>query len=103
MSKPRKLLAPQTLYDLDRMTDAGVPVAKAMRKLKIEDEVTRPTVVSLLEAYRKRNDYDCEHYNSTIYSLFPPWLVDDGPAVQEQPEEYVYNGYFPLGYWECKI
>lgn len=103
MSKARKLLTPQTLYRLAELTEVGVPVAKAMRQLKLEGNITRPTVVMLLKAYVERKDLDQPHYDRTLASLFPPWLVEDGPTIQEQPEEYNYIGFFPQGSWECKI
>lgn len=103
MSKARKLLTPQTLFELSRLTSVGVPVAKAMRQLHL-DNITRPTVVTLLKAYVERNDHNDYHYDRTLKSLYPPWLIEDGPAIQEQPEDYNYHGYFPQGCWvTCKI
>lgn len=103
MSKARKLLTPQTLYQIAEWTSLGVPVARAMRQLDLEGNITRPTVVMLLKAYVERKTSTQAHYDRTLASLFPPWLTEDGPAIQEQPEEYNYVGHFPQGYWECKI
>jgi hypothetical protein len=102
MSKARKLLTPDVLHQLSELTTMGVPVARAMRQMHLED-ITRPTVVMLLKAYEERDDHSQEHYDRTLASLFPPWLVEDGSAIQEQPEEYNYIGFFPQGHWECKI
>jgi len=104
MSKPRKLLTPSVLRELARLTDLGVPVASAMRTLGLEDIITRPTVVMLLRAYSERHDGPVDRNVTITNSLFPTWLNDDsgGAPVQEQPEDYNYNGYFPQGYWECK-
>ena len=29
------------------------------------------------------------------------WLKPDGPALQLQPEGWIYVGRFPLGEWQC--
>lgn len=99
MSKPRKLLTPSTLAHLAKLTTVGVPVANAMRQLDLEGKITRPTVVSLLKAYAERHDINQSHSDTTCSSLFPDWLNKTGDAVQEQPENHSYIGYFPQGYW----
>lgn len=101
--KARKLLTPSTLEQLAQLTQLGVPVAKAMRDCRIEDEITRPTVVMLLKVYSTRLSNTVGEYADAEASLFPPWLSKNGAAVQEQPESWNYIGYFPQGYWECKV
>lgn len=90
--KARKLIRQDVLKQLTKLTRLGVPVARAMRELSIDNELTRPTVVRLLKAHR-------ENYHS---SVFPKWLDPNGTIVQEQPDNYTYFGFFPYGSWECK-
>lgn len=91
--KKRKLIIISTLRQLQFLTDQGVPLARAMRKAGIGEELTRPTAYKLLQAFKDPNNYN---------SLFPDWLDPLGSCVQEQPDNYEYIGYFPKGYWACK-
>lgn len=99
--KARKLLTPSTLEELGKLTELGVPVAKAMRSCKLEGLITRPTVCVLLNIYVTRYEGTTAEFIEDEASLFPEWLAKDGDAVQEQPEGWDYVGYFPQGYWEA--
>ena len=91
--KPRKLITSRVLKALYMKTEQGIPLKRAMRQLNIP--LTQPTVKKLLTHYSINSDI-------TRASIFPPWLSEDGPPVQEQPQDWVYQGYFPLGVWVCK-
>jgi len=89
--KPRKLLTRKALASLHHKTTEGVPLARALRQLNIN--VTLPTATKLLTHYASL------HSDIVSASLFPDWLDEDGPALQEQPSTAKYDGYFPLGEW----
>jgi hypothetical protein len=92
--KKRKLIRLCVLKYLAEDTARGVPLARAMRNVGIDTEVTRPVVFRLLEIYKTGEYTD---------SLQPPWVDQFDSAVQEQPDEYTFEGYFPQGTWVCKI
>ena len=87
--KKRKLLSKATIAELRERLEMGVPLATAIDKLNLD--VSRPTVKRLVDLAR-HPEFD--------ESLFPPWLNEDGPSVQEQPDDWNYVGYFPLGEWK---
>ena len=91
--KPRKLIVEHVLTDLYHKTEQGIPLKRAMRQLNVS--LTQPTVVKLLNHYAISSDI-------TQASIFPEWLNPNGPPVQTQPTNWVYEGYFPLGVWVCK-
>lgn len=99
MSRLRKLITRDTLYALSQDLDRGVPLARAIANQKLE--MSRPAVAKLVGVYNS-----C--FNSATYimpsqrqairlSLNPIWLTKDG---QEQPADWKYEGYFPLGVWK---
>lgn len=88
----RKLLTQKALIKLSSQVALGVPVARALTNLSIT--MSRPAAVKLLEAYNNITD----HPNIQA-SLFPEWMDSSGPDIQEQPDNFSYNGYFPLGEW----
>lgn len=91
--RKRKLLTRSALANLDQHTKLGVPLATAMRKFNID--MSRPAVDKLLKYYQMGDFTD---------SLFPSWVDPFGSAVQEQPDNWSYEGkIFPHGWWtECK-
>ena len=92
MSKPRKLLTPSAMTEIIEKRMQGVPLARIMRQLNIDTKITRPVVAKLLAIYPHNKE-----------SLFPEWMDNTGPAIQSQPENYKYNGFFPLGVWvKCR-
>lgn len=91
--KKRKLLKKTILEELCKRVEYGVPLSKAMAKLGIDKDISRPSVKALLDIY---TDY------GKVYdeALFPDWLDQESDkAVQEQPNDWTYLGYFPLGEW----
>lgn len=100
--KARKLIRPDILADLAVLTELGVPVASAMRQKEIDTLITRPVVVALLESFARVDEGPLALGQAIQDSLFPEWLDLAGARVQEQPDNYTYNGFFPEGYWECK-
>lgn len=85
--KRRKLLSRAAIEQLKERLDMGVPLATAIAKLELN--LSRPSAKHLIEYYST---------NKFEQSLFPPWL-EESPAVQEQPDNWRYVGYFPLGEW----
>lgn len=94
--KQRKLIRADVLRRMHDEVLLGVPVARSMVNHLPPAEITRPTVVMLLDVFGKASDVE-------LASLFPEWLDVTGPAVQEQPYSYRYVGRFPNGRWECEI
>lgn len=93
--RKRKLLSHKALTALETRTDLGVPLAEAMRQLKIE--MSRPAVAKLIKLLK-----DSQYYEDDVIitlSLFPDWLDKDCMTVQEEPEGWNYKGYFPHGEW----
>lgn len=95
--KPRKLLTPKALIELQQKTLIGVPLALAIRQQNLD--IARPTAFNLLRMLDIANNPLSPP--GVTDSLFPAWLDKDGPDVQEQPDTWVYNGYFPLGSWHA--
>lgn len=91
--KKRKLITPECYNQLFVKISLGVPLARAMRDLDLEDKISRPSLAKLI---RWHSDAD----NFTVYSsLTPEWLNQKGSMIQEQPDNWTYKGYFPVGEW----
>jgi hypothetical protein len=88
-TKAKRLLATETqLSKLEMLLEMGVALNRAIRQEQLPG--TALVYRKLLEHYtlfKETND------PAIHASLFPPWLPD------EQPDDAVYNGYFPLGFW----
>ena len=89
--KPRKLLTQAALAKLEVLTMMGVPLARCITDLQLD--MSRPAVKKLLDIHLL-----ADHQTS----LNPEWLDPTGPLVQEQPSNYSYEGYFPLGHWSIE-
>ncbi len=88
----RKLLLPATLHAISEKAALEVPLNKQIKHL----DVSRPVVVKLLRWYASDNPI-------VRASILPPWLDADGPQVQENPDDWYYEGFFPFGEWkQCK-
>lgn len=100
--KKRKLLTPTALSTLTEKVELGVPLSKAIRQMDLD--LTRPTALKLVEIYLDYLELDVFHPTAQRIdvSLFAPWMPIEGPAVQEQPDNWYYEGYFPLGEWICR-
>ena len=92
VGKKRKLLTKRAITTLLSYQELGVTLNIAIRNLKID--LSRPTVVKLLKLYQ-----ESAQSPTTLPSLFPAWLDEDGPFVQEQPNGWYYKGFFPTGEW----
>lgn len=90
----RSLLPEKQLLQLKWRLEVGVKLTTALR---IEGIEGTPSVYAKLLSYHDEMEarlMDDEVLSNAIReSLFPPW-VDE-----EQPDNAVYNGYFPYGYW----
>ena len=97
--KPRKLLSPDVLDECLRLTKLGVPNSKIIRDKELD--ISHPHFAKLLNWWREIRAPETEPMKRTrmVRSLNAPWVraVD---YVQEQPESYTYNGWFPFGHWE---
>lgn len=94
--KPRKLIRLDKLLSLHRKVSIGVPLARALRDLELD--ISRPLAAKQLKLF----ETECESNEANRLitdSMDPPWLDAKGPAVQEQPSDWDYEGYFPFGKW----
>ena len=89
----RKLLPQPLMAELHNKWSVGVSISRLLRDYNLN--ISRTLLVKLLQMYDK-------HYltNEEITaSLFPPWLDNALANSQEQPDNWSYQGYFPLGVW----
>jgi hypothetical protein len=86
----RKLIPRETLQIIEEKLRMGVPLAKTIRDLDLD--ISR-TVVTKLVRYNEVAELD----ETVKNSLFPDWL--DGKVVKENPDGWVYTGFFPWGNW----
>jgi len=86
----RVLVIESRLDEAHKLQQLGVPIAAIIRSLNIS--ISHQTFSKLVFYYQ----------NSLISNsiLFPPWLEPEGTIMQVQPEDWVFNGRFPLGEWE---
>jgi hypothetical protein len=90
-SKSKRLLVIEsTLKESHRLSKLGVPIAAIIRSLGVD--ISHQTFSKLVFYYG----------NSLVPNsvIFPEWLDSDGHIMQVQPEDWVFNGRFPLGEWE---
>ena len=86
MAKKRKLVPEPLLKKATELLDIGVPMSKVIRDQDLD--ISAPALATLVKYYKQDA--------APIYlSLFPEWL--DSLVITEQPDNAVYNGYFPLG------
>ncbi len=96
--KKRKLMIPSAYSDLSYKLTLGVPLSRVLRQSELD--ISRPLVSRLLNHFENSLDYSDPDTAVRIHnSLFPSWLIKDGPVIQEQPDGWTYVGYFPLGEW----
>lgn len=103
--KLRKHVRADILRRISEEALLGVPIARSMNKHIPAGEITRPTVVMLLDALalvQSVEGVDLDVADRLVNSLFPVWLDSTGPAVQEQPYLYDYVGTFPQGKYVCR-
>lgn len=86
----RKLVPQSTLNIIQEKLDLGVPLAKITRDLGLD--ISRTHIAKLLKFYTL-----IDRDPTVASSLFPKWL--DGKVVQENPDGWVYVGFFPWGSW----
>ena len=94
--KPRKLIRLDKLSTLAHRAQMGVPLARAIRDMRLD--ISRPLAAKQVQLF----NMDCatkEASSLLKHSLDAPWLDYDGPTVQEQPDNWYYEGYFPFGKW----
>lgn len=98
----RKLLAKDVLDALANKIELGVPLSRAIRDLKLD--ISNPTAKKLLNCYSILNSFDRLEFeeSETVVnnSMFPAWLDKSSTNVQENPDGWIYVGYFPLGEWQ---
>lgn len=92
MRAKRKLIKFSTLVALFDKEQEGVPYSRMIRDLDLD--VSTPHLTKLLNyLFLSTSEPAIEQ------SLRPPWLDEDGPEVQEEPDDYKYIGRFPFGVW----
>lgn len=97
--KSRKLIARGTLAYAQTLSAMGVPVSRIHADLQLIDLISVPAFTKLLRFFDELQDSDDPSHSKQIESsLFPPWL-EDKPAVQEEPADWTYSGFFPYGDW----
>lgn len=96
--KRRKLMTSNCYGMITAKQQLGVSMSRITRDLAIANEISRPSLIKLVKHYNTMMEQGPEA--ATIHaSLFPDWLNHNGSAIQEQPEDWRYEGYFPLGEW----
>lgn len=95
-SAKRKLVPENLLLEIQYRVSLGVPLNTAVKL--ILPEMSNVTALKLVKWYKESedafDDQDLVLFETIRASLFPPW------AGQEQPDDAVYHGQFPYGYWE---
>ncbi|ANY29529.1 hypothetical protein BOX07_gp18 [Pseudoalteromonas phage PH1] len=89
--RKRKLVTRPVLFNLYKHNSMGVPLTKLVASG--DYDISRPALASLLRAL------ESEQSTTVSASLFPVWLDENGPTVQEQPDNFIYLGKFPHGEW----
>lgn len=95
--KRRKLLSPAAYVLIQSKLSIGVPLTRIIKDLDLQ--ISRPALSRLLMI---SEDSFTSHVDDSIAmqnSLLPKWVDTAGPYVQEQPDEWKYEGLFPLGAW----
>lgn len=87
----RKLLAKHVLAKAIEQQNLGVPIARILHNLELD--ISRPTISSLI-AYAKKSE------PTILASIYPPWLDQNSDTIQQQPEKWIYVGFFPHGEWQ---
>lgn len=91
--RKRKLIRFDKLQELHYQTySLGVPLARALENIGLNN-ISRPAAKSLLKCN------DAISNDIINKSLCPTWLDPAGDNIQEQPDNYTYEGFFPLGKW----
>lgn len=96
----RKLLDKPLLITLHKKAVMGVPVAALIREYSLA--ISRPALITLLQHYKYFLTFEPsnEDYSKCHDSLFPPWWgCELGFLVRENPDNWAYQGAFPLGEW----
>lgn len=92
-TKAKRKLIPKALFvEIISRKALGVPISRVIKDLDLD--ISRTSLNSLLKVYEVSavtGKFDG--------SLFPPWLADT-PEVQEQPDNWYYQGHFPWGNWQ---
>lgn len=86
MARRKRLLGLQALADGNKMLDMGVPMTRVHTELGL-DWSYQATVI-LFNA-----DREGKHHATR-----PEWLTNEA-TLQEAPEGWHFDGYFPFGNW----
>ena len=90
-NKSKRILIPENqLKNSHSLYKLGVPIAAIIRSLGIS--ISHPTFSDLVFYYGN------QHVPNTV--LFPEWVDPLGDVIQVQPEDWVFDGRFPLGEWK---
>jgi len=95
----RKLVAKSLLLTLYERKQLGVPLSRLIADFNLD--IARGSLTPLLNHYHsalKKETSMPELAEGIFASLFPPWLTDNN-EVQQNPDSWSYQGYFPLGKW----
>lgn len=95
----RKLISSELAHQLHHRWCIDVPVPALIRQYNLN--ISRPALVTLL---RHMTHYHAsagtDNYQIIHNSLFPSWWnKDKDNEVQENPDDWSYEGEFPLGRW----
>jgi hypothetical protein len=99
--KRRKLIRYDKFLELYETTAIGVPLARALRDMQLD--ISRPLAAKMLKVYEGVENETMESSAAVkvVDTLRPTWMnVHKGASnVQEQPDGWDYEGYFPFGDW----
>lgn len=99
--KRRKLIRFDKFLELHRTTAIGVPLARALRDMQLD--ISRPLAAKMLKVYEgvENDTMELSAAAKVVHTLSPSWMNvhKDAPHVQEQPDGWDYEGYFPFGDW----
>lgn len=92
-TRAKRKLIPRALFaEIIARKALGVPSSRIIKDLELD--ISRTSLSSLIKVYEV--SYADGKFDT---SLFPPWLKDTA-KIQEQPDNWYYEGYFPWGVWK---
>lgn len=86
MAKPKKLIGLNALELGNRLLDDGVPLTKVHERLGLDWHYMSTRDIFMADRKRRHS------------ITRPPWLEDE-PALQTPPSDWVFEGVFPIGSW----
>lgn len=91
--RSKRKLIPRALFaQIFARKALGVPLSRIIKDFNLN--ICRTSLATLIKLYEV--SYTDGKFDA---SLFPPWL-EDTDEIQEQPDGWYYQGYFPWGEWK---